>query len=208
MRTLIFLLLLTLTTQAQAQDSTKRYTFKEIGWTITLPAEFTEIDPAESKERVERGKKLIEESNDIVTDISALKTLFTATKNTFQYLSSTIEPFDSKKDGDYKLASKKVKDIAFNTLKDKMPDAQIDSVTEKLTIDGLIFDKFIITIKIKDQILTMVLIGKLYKGYDFGISYLYMDEETQKQIEASIRNSKFRKWMKVMVTAVDKLTGW
>ena len=193
MRTLICLLLLTLSSQALAQDSTKRYTFKEVGWTITIPDEFTEMDQAESRKKVEQGKKLIEESNDVVADISALKTLFTATKNTFQYLSSTIEPFDSKKDGDYKIASKIVKDIAFNTLKDKMPDAQMDSVTEKLTIDGLVFEKFIITVKLKDLTMTMVLISKLYKGYDFGISYLYIDEETREQLEVCIRNSKFRK---------------
>ena len=193
MRIIICLLLITLTTQAQAQDSTKRYTFKEIGWTITIPDEFTEMDQTESRKKVEQGKKLIEESNDIVADISALRTLFTATKNTFQYFSSTLEPFDSKKDGDYKTASKKVKDLTFTTLKDKMPDAQLDSATERLTIDGLVFDKFIITVKIKDLTMTMVLIGKLYKGYDFGISYLYLDEKTREQIEAAIRNSKFRK---------------
>lgn len=193
MRIIIFLLLITLTTQAQAQDSTKRYTFKEIGWTITIPDEFTEMDQTESRKKVEQGKKLIEESNDIVADISALRTLFTATKNTFQYFSSTLEPFDSKKDGDYETASKKVKDLTFNTFEDKMPDAQLDSATERLTIDGLVFDKFIITVKIKDLTMTMVLIGKLYKGYDFGISYLYLDEKTREQIEAAIRNSKFRK---------------
>ena len=193
MRIITCLLLITLTTQALAQDSTKRYTFKEIGWTITIPDEFTEMDQTESWKKVEQGKKLIEETNDIVADISALRTLFTATKNTFQYFSSTLEPFDSKKDGDYKTASKKVKDLTFNTLADKIPDEHMDSATEKLTIDGLVFDKFIVTVKIKDLTMTMVLIGKLYKGYDFGISYLYLDEKTKQQIEDSINGSKFRK---------------
>ena len=193
MRIITCLLLLTLSTQALAQDSTKRYTFKEIGWTITIPDEFTEMDQTESRKKVEQGKKLIEESNDIVADISALRTLFTATKNTFQYFSSTLEPFDSKKDGDYETASKKIKDLTFNTFEDKMPDAQLDSATESLTIDGLVFDKYIITVKLKDLTMTMVLMSKLYKGYDFGISYLYLDEKTREQIEAAIRNSKFRK---------------
>jgi hypothetical protein len=74
-----------------------------------------------------------------------------------------------------------------------MPDAKLDSSSTKITIDGLEFDKFSVLIKVKDLTLTVVLIGKLYKGYDFGISYLYMDEQTRDQIEASIRNSKFRK---------------
>ena len=193
MRIISFLLLLTLSIPALAQDSTKRYTFKEIGWTITLPDEFTVMDKAESRKKVEQGKKLIEESNDIVADISALRTLFTATKNTYQYFSSTIEPFDSKKDGDYKLTSQKVKDITFITFKEKMGDAKLDSVSERATIDGLVFDKYIITVKLKDLTMTMVLMSKLYKGYDFGISYLYLDEKTKEQIEASINGSKFRK---------------
>ena len=74
-----------------------------------------------------------------------------------------------------------------------MPNAKLDTSSRKINIDGLEFDKFNISIKIDELPLTVVMIFKLYKGYDFGISYLYMDEETQKQIEASISSSKFRK---------------
>lgn len=193
MRTIIFLLLIILTNGALAQDSTTRYTFKEIGWTFTLPADFKELDSMANNKNIERGKKAFEESNDIVADLSELKTLFSATKGTFQYISATLTPFDPKKDGDYLDANKVVKGITYNTLRDQMPGAEVDSTTKKITIDGLEFDKFSVSIKMKELSLTLVLISKLYKGYDFGISYLYIDEETREQLEACIRNSKFRK---------------
>lgn len=193
MRIITFLVLLTFSIQALAQDSTKRYTFKEIGWTITLPDEFTVMDSVQNRKSMEKGVKAIEESNGVIADISEVITLFSATKNTFQYLTSTLTPYDPKKDGDYKQAIRDLKEITYNTFKDQMPDAVLDSSSTKMTIDGLGFDKFIIVIKVKDLTLTMVLIGKLYKGYDFGISYLYMDEKTREQIEASINGSKFRK---------------
>ena len=193
MRTLTCLLLLTLTTQALAQDSTKRYTFNEVGWTITIPADFKEMDSVQNRRSMEKGIKVLEESADVIADISEVKTLFTATKNTFQYFTATLTPFDPPKDGDYKQATKELKEITYYTFKDQMPDAKLDSSSTKITIDGLEFDKFSVLIKVKDLTLTVVLIGKLYKGYDFGISYLYMDEQTRDQIEASIRNSKFRK---------------
>lgn len=193
MRIITFLLLLTLSIPALAQDSTKRYTFKEIGWTISLPVGFIEIDSSESNKKMERGKKILEESNGVIADIAEVKTLFGATKNTFQYLTATLTPFDPKKDGDYGQSTKDLKDLTYNTFKDQMPDAVLDSSTLKITIDGLGFDKFSIVIKVKDLTMTVVWIGKLYKGYDFAISYLYLDEKTKEQIEASINGSKFRK---------------
>lgn len=193
MRIITFLLLLTLSIPALAQDSTKRYTFKEIGWTITLPDEFTVMDSVQNRKSMEKGVKAIEESNGVIADISEVITLFSATKNTFQYLTSTLTPYDPKKDGDYKQAIRDLKEITYSTFRDQMPDAVLDSSSSIMTIDGLGFDKFRIGIKLKNLTMTMVLIGRLYKGYDFGISYLYTEEKTREQIEASIRNSKFRK---------------
>jgi hypothetical protein len=193
MRTIIFFLLIILTNGAMAQDSTKRYTFKEIGWTFTLPVGFKELDSMANNKNIERGKKAFEESNDVVADVSELKTLFSAIKGTFQYISATLTPFDPKKDGDYLIANKEVKGITYNTLADQIPGAKLDSSSTKITIDGLGFDKFIIVVKINELTMTMGIVSKLYKGYDFGISYMYMDEKTREQIEASISSSKFRK---------------
>jgi len=177
-----------------AQQADKKFTFKEVGWTFTLPSEFIIIDSADNAERNERGKKAMEEANDIKADISQTKTLISATKNTYNYFNSTITPFDTKKDGNYIEANQGVKDMVYNTFSVKMPDAKIDSSTTSITIDGLTFDKFKITITVNDKVLfNMILLTKFYKGFDFGISYLYLDEATKEQIETILGTSKFSK---------------
>ncbi len=39
--------------------------------------------------------------------------------------------------------------------------------------------------------MTMIILSKLYKGYDFGITYLYLDDETKMEIEKMLSESKF-----------------
>lgn len=39
----------------------------------------------------------------------------------------------------------------------------------------------------------MILLTKLYKGYDFGITYLYLDDKTKEQIDTMLHRSKFQK---------------
>jgi hypothetical protein len=39
----------------------------------------------------------------------------------------------------------------------------------------------------------MYLLSKLYEGYDLGISYLYTDEPTKKQIASTLDSFKFDK---------------
>ena len=194
MRTFIILLILLALKSSFAQLQGNKYFFKEVGWTLVLPAEFKLIDSADNATRNERGKKLLEEANDITADISETKTLISATKNTYNYFNSTITPFDPSKDGDYNASNKTVRDMTYKALAEKMPDAKIDSSSTEVTIDGLTFNDFRVTVTLKEKVLfNMVLISKLYKGYDFGISYLYLDEKTKGQVESIINNSRFTK---------------
>jgi len=193
-RTLIKICAFFVITPICAQQTDKIYFFKEIGWTITLPSDFKALDSIENAKKNERGLKAIEESNEIKADITELKTLIAASKDTYNYFNSTITPFDPKVDGPYDSTNKIVKDMVYKTFLDNMPNAKIDSVTTEETIDGLFFDKFHVTITIKENfILNMFLLSKYYKGYDFGISYLYLDVKTKEQIETMLKNSKFKK---------------
>ncbi len=176
---------------SSAPKAGKEYTFKEVGWTLTLPPQFTVIDSAKNEALNQRGKKLIEESNDIKADFSGTRTLITAMKGN-NYFNSTITPFDPK-DGDYSTTSKTVKDLIYKTFADKMPDAKIDSSSTPATVGGLQFDKFHIIITMRGKALfNMFLLEKLYKGYDFGISYLYLDEVSKGQIESILNSSRFQ----------------
>jgi len=183
-RTFIFFCTLFVFKFSFAQQADRKYFFKEVGWTLIIPAEFKIADSTEDAAVGERGKKAIEETNDIKIDISQTKTLITVTKNTYNYFNCTITPFDPKTDGNYEATSQIVKDMLY----------KIDSISTQEKIDGLGFDKFRLTISLNDKILfNMFLLSKYYRGYDFGISYLYMDDKTKEQIESMLRNSRFTK---------------
>lgn len=194
MRLTVTIIALLLTNCLLAQQSEKKYHFKPIGWTIVFPNDFSIIDSADNSSRMERGKKAIEEANDIKTDVSGTITLISATKNTYNYFNSTITSFDSLIDGNYDAGLKELKNMTYKTMSDKLSNVIIDSVTTTKTIDGLIFDKFSLLISIPGKSsFNMVLLTKLYKGYTFGISYVYLDDETRDQIENMLKNSKFDK---------------
>jgi hypothetical protein len=169
-----------------------KHTIKEVGWTFTIPADFKTIDSASNAAMNDRGKKAIEESNNVKTDISSTRTLITAMKAN-NYFSSTITPFDPKTDGDYNAVNKQVKDMLYKTFFEKMPDAKIDSSSTSVVLDGLKFDKYHIGITINGNTLfNSFLLSRYYRGYDFGISYLYTDDAARREIESILGSSKFQ----------------
>lgn len=180
------------TARSQVAGSTHR--LSEVGWTITLPAEFVILDSAENQAKMERGLKAIEDASDVTADLAATKTLISATKETFNDFSVTVTRFDPAVDGSYAENNKAVKDITYLTLVDQVPGAKIDTATTSYTIDNLVFDKFSINVTIPGTLsMSMSLLSKYYKGFDFGISYVCMDDKTKKQIEDMLQSSKFEK---------------
>ena len=181
-------------TICNAQKESKKFTFKEVGWTITLPASYEVIDSTVDAAIISKGKKAIEESNDIEVDMSQTKTLISASKSQFNYFDATITAFDAHEDGDYQELNQSVKDALFTTFEDQIHNAKMDSSTSTIIIDGIIFDKFQIKIVMgENSIMNMILLSRLRNGFDFGISYLYLDEVTKQEIEHMLNTSKFEK---------------
>lgn len=195
MRTLITTsFILFVTNCLLSQQSGKQYSFQQVAWTIMLPPDFTVIDSADNSVRMERGVKAIENANDIKGDFSTTTTLISATKNTYNYFNSTITPFDSTIDGNYLTNNKELKNLIYKTMSDKMPNAKIDSTTTTKVIDGLTFDRFSLAINIPSKTsFSMIILSKYYKGYQFGITYLYLDDNTKEQIDRMLTTSKFEK---------------
>jgi len=158
-----------------------------------MPANFELVDDSVQNKLNKHGAKMIEEVNGVDINLSETKNLFSA-HNGSNIIYSTITPFNVKKDGSYSKANRQVKAMLYKTFVEKIPKAQIDSSTSTVTIDEQLFEKF--TIEISDHkrhIMTMCLIYKLYRGYDFGITYLYMNDWAQMAIEKAIFESKFGK---------------
>lgn len=194
MKPLITAFLLIFTLVSAAQDTTRTYTFKEVGWTVKLPAGFKELTAAEDAAKNQRGKEMMEDVADAKMDISEMKTLFAATKNTHNYINATITPYDLDKDGDWNASVEAVKELLYRTFEEKMPDAKLDSASSMVTIDGIQFDKFKVTVTLNNKMaFTMFMLAKFYKGYNFGITYLCLDDKTLRDVEAVLNGSKFKK---------------
>ena len=193
MKKILFLLAIFACFTSYAQEKGTKFYFKEIGWKVTLPNTFVMATEEENKNDMQRGVNLIENANDVVVeDLSDLKDLISATKGD-NYINATISPYHPETDGDYLENGEAVKQIIYRTF-ENMPNATLDSSSSKVVIDNLSFEKFSIKLTInKEPLLTMILISRLYKGYDFGITYLYQDENTKQEIEKMLSESKFDK---------------
>jgi hypothetical protein len=175
-----------------SQESQK-LSFNQIGLTVELPADFQIISKHETDKKLQRGINAVAEETNITIDLSNLIMLFSASKNQFSYVSATIEKFDEKTDGPYSEANNMVKEIMYTTLKGKIQDKPIDTISSVIEIDGVSFDKFEVSIILEPNfVLRSILISKLYKGYDLGISYVYVDEKTKEQMDKMLAGMKLK----------------
>src|SRR5690349_2185651 len=101
---------------ANAQQGGQTYSFNEVGWTIVLPSDFQLLDSATDAEKMQAGKRIVEEANDIKAEVSRTKTLISATKNSFNFFNATITPCDITSDSGYQEETRNVKDMIYNTL--------------------------------------------------------------------------------------------
>jgi hypothetical protein len=194
MKTFILVCIFFVFKSSLAQESDKKYTFKEVGWTLTIPADFKVLDSTENALMVEQGLKVIGETNEMKAGPSKTRYLISATKNATNYFCSTITVFGSGKESNYKVFNQSVNDLLYNSFLGINPDAKIDTFSTEEKIDGLTFAKFHLTVSIDTSTLfNLFLVSKHYMGYALSISYLYSDDKTKEQIEAMLRNSKFTK---------------
>ncbi|RZJ86411.1 MAG: hypothetical protein EOO20_18350, partial [Chryseobacterium sp.] len=101
MKALPLILALFISVSAFSQQTGKKYFFKEVGWTIVLPADFNPIDSTETDKMNARGLKAIEDATDLTTDLSELRTLIAARKNALTFFNATIRPYDKASEGPY-----------------------------------------------------------------------------------------------------------
>lgn len=188
--TLVFLLFCF---QSWSQTTDTLLKFKEVGWSLRLPRSFVLVSDKENEELTQNGLSAIEKSNDVKVDMEGLKTLLSASQGEFNYVSATIQPF-SEEDGDYYEVNEGVKDMLYKTFADQMEGGKIDTLSTTQTIDGVNFSRFEAGVSMDGKkIMTMVMLFRLHKGYDFGITYVYVDDKAKNEIENMLRNSRFEK---------------
>jgi hypothetical protein len=174
-------------------QGTKRFAFPVIGWTINMPADFVVSDSGKSVAYLNEGVTVLEKVSDIKVDASTTTVLIVANKNE-SYFSAIITPFDIKTEPAWEKQHADLKLQVYNAFKQALPKAVIDTVSSKQTIGGITFEKFVTTLSIDNKIaVTTVALSRLYKGFDFGITYSYSDKTTKEQMETMLSGSKFKK---------------
>ncbi len=174
-------------------QGSKRFTFQKIGWTIELPNDFLVLDSSGSRAQLNEGVNMVDSLGDIKLNASETIVLIVASKNDNNF-NAIITPFNPKIDGSWTKQHEELKTLTYNMIKKAIPAAIIDSSSSKEVIDQVMFEKFSITSSINGKVVAgVVALSKLYKGYDFGITYSYNDESVKKQIEAMLSTSKFKK---------------
>ena len=137
---------------------------------------------------------VIEDANNVKSEISKTITLISATKNKFNLFNSTIVPFDPNVVGNWNTLAKQRKDLMFTSFSANIPNSKIDSVSSSVFIDGVQFDKYKITVTVNNSVLfNSFLLSTIHKGYDFGITYVYVDKATKNEIETMLNKAKFNK---------------
>lgn len=193
-KTLHLLLLLLITAYGQAQTGDTLIRIKQLGWSLRLPRTFVLVSDKENQELTDKGKSAIEKSTDVQVDMTGLVTLLSASQGEFNYISATIQAFNPEEDGDYMEVNEGVKAMLYKTFTDQMPGGKVDTSSSRQVIDGIEFARFNADISADNKkIMTMVMLYKLYKGYDFGITYVYVDDKARITIEKMLSDSKFEK---------------
>jgi hypothetical protein len=170
-----------------AQNAGKKYMFKEIHWTITLPEDFKTFRSVADDVDIER-EKANSKGDHANGGVPVVKTLISAMKEA-NVFNAGIAVAQSNSNENGRRAFEK----SYNEYK-KNDKIALDSSTTAESIDGVIFVKYQLTVRNNGKISSrMVWLSTQYNGYHLSITYLYSSKEAKDEIETMLKNSSFGK---------------
>jgi hypothetical protein len=194
MRYLLSLIISFVVTGPALSQTDSTYFLKEIGMYIKVPVSFEIVPPEEDKAIKDKGEIALEEANGIDADGSSTKTLISFRQGKFNYVNINITPFKETKPNDWKENNDALKVFVYKSFDGKVPPQNIDTASADIIIDGLKLNRFVMNVKFTSEVtMKMVMLSRLYKGYDFGITYVSANDLVCKEMEEIIYQSKFKK---------------
>lgn len=175
-------------------DKSYHYSCKEVGWETELPQNWNLFTKAESKALNDKGQSAIEKSTGLKVDASALKELVTLKKDNFNSFLSTIEPFDSTKDGDYAEHNVAVDKLIADTYahqKIKMESKEGSEIVDGNTFHTWEAKIFAPGSDSNKVILWQKMYSRLINKYDFSMTLSYNNEADKAILMKIINSSKF-----------------
>jgi hypothetical protein len=174
--------------------SQSNHFFKEIGWSLKVPADFTLFDSATSAQIVDVGKQQIEQTINRSINTSDLKGLIAMSKGNLEYFSASLNTDKSITQENWQQLDKSVKETYYKSSVAKLPNAKVDSLSSIKTIGNLPFNKLVLSFKINPQLeFHAALLSTYYKNSYFSITYVYVYKETEQEINTMLNESKFNR---------------
>jgi len=188
---LVTILLLFQNCSGQKTD-TKFYD-KDFKWSIQIPKDFTKVSAKEWAEKQQRGENALEKTTGEEV-INEAKTIFVFKTDDMNYFEANYQPFDVNIDGDYSENNRNVNHALYQTFKDNMPNARIDTLSSTEKIDSLFFYKHETKIYLpNNQILDIIMYSKLFDKKEFTVNIMFADPKRGKEMIDAWKNSKFEK---------------
>ena len=173
------------------QKTETKFYDKDFKWSILIPKGFTQVSEKEWSENQQKGENAIEKTTGEEV-INEAKTIFVFKTDDMNYFEANYQPFDIKIDGDYLENNKNVNNTIYQTFKDNMPNAKIDTLSSTEKIDNLIFYKHETKIHLpNNQILDMIMYSKLFDKKEFTVNIMFVDPKRGKEMIDAWKNSKF-----------------
>ncbi len=190
MKLLIFIISISIWATSCGQTN-RTYQFKEIGWTITLPSDFTLDDSVTNAQNIAGGSKILEGAGG-KPDISKIENVLSATKGQVGSFTVTISKSTVTNFHYWDSIDNNVIKIFYKAMVNQAPTAKFDTLRTTDTIDGLRFKNFQMHIKVNEnKTVHNYYITRLYDGYSIAINYYYIDDATGEEIKKMLTQSKF-----------------
>ena len=181
----LFFALLLLACNEQTKTEAKTLYNKDFKWTITIPENFTNVNPREWTRMQNDGIDAIEDTYEEEV-INQSELIFVFKNGDLNYLESNHQPFDVAIDGDYLESCKAVNEIIYGTFEAQMPGAKIDSISSVEEIGDLDFQTFKMKIDYPNGLsLHSLMYSRLFDTKEFSVNIVYEDEiQGRKMLEA------------------------
>ncbi len=192
-KALSFLLgLLVLSGCSDSNSQAEKIDLPNHNWRIQLPEGFEKVSSTEGAELQAKGIEAIEETHEQeFTNIAS--TLFMYRKDESNYMDANTQPFDPAIDGDYISSCKAINEIVYETFEQQMHGLPMDSSATTLTVDGVEFQQFTISIDLPgNNKMTTHIYSHLFDTTELSLNILYVDPEMGTAMIDAFKNSKFQ----------------
>ena len=177
----------------KGQSTDTKFYDKEFKWSIEIPKDFYKVGKEEWSEKQQKGKDAIEKTvgEEIVNQS---KTIFIFKADDMNYFEANYQPYDTESDGDYLENYKNVNRTIYQTFKENMPNAKIDTLSSTEKINDLLFYKYEAKIHLpNNMILDMIMYSRLFDKKEFTVNIMFVDVKKGKQMMDAWKNSTFVK---------------